>query len=603
MPIKPIGGAINSQDINDNLSYLESKVNDPVTVMESNGKKIPLSLFANDALQAIAGSTSITLSRGLLVNQGEIYPLQNVTRDGVLHPVDQKVKDSILQVKVIGAQQGKYYGIEWLGNGYDDAGTIRWGFTIAEYDKATFATDSLSGRRQLAYFRTNNFPAPTENIVTRVLDLPAENMAFIITFDRSKIGGTVLRISDSLYGVAKGCIIHEDNYVYRSSVSNSAGDKPVIVTKSGRRIRVKFKYSDSQDMILDLDSLGINEITHIRRFYLQSNTTGKLSPLFDETGLYTTITSDWVSPYGIIAINNTLNNNSFTVGGNHGTSGGSGFPTARHIETKVYADGKEILDGEIVGAEKVVVKAIHYIAASNVIDTTTGSKRDCVKEIVTYTITPRHAKISVELEALEPVKITRYCGFQATKNGWDGQLYFMEDTIQQIYNISTDYTARDSGLFPTSQADRFVLKKDGNVLMGYASHAFGLKTDYIANGQPMIYLTEGEFGKVYKHLVKGTEITLQTGQSIYFVGGYIFSPDLPKTVATTAVSYYENNEKIYVLDFFNSGEVFFMPDIRDINKEVVVVKKSTGITSDNYVTGKGVKITSTGYGQVCFKLK
>jgi hypothetical protein len=603
MPIKPIGGEINSQDINDNISYLESKANDPVTTMEANGKKIPLSLFADDALQAIAGTTSVTVSKGILVNQGDTYPLQNVMRDNVLNTVDQKVKDAILEVKVIGAKPGKYYGIEWLGNGYDDAGTIRYGFTIAEYDKATFATDSMSGRRQIAYFRTNNFPAPTENIVTRVLDLPSENMIFIITYDRSKIGGTVLRISDAAYGVAKGCVIHENNYVYRDPVRDSSGEKPLVVTKAGRRIRTKFKYSDTQDMVLDLDSLGINEITHIKRVYFQSNTTGKLTTTFDETGLYETITSDWVSPYGIMAKNNTVSSSTFTVGGNHGTSGGSGFPTARHIETKVYADGREVLDGDILAADKVVIKAIHHIAASNVINTTDGSKRDCVKEIVTYTITPRHAKISVELEALEPVDITRYAGFQATKSGWDKDLYFMEDTIQQIYDISTDWTAKNSGLYPTAKPDRFVLKKSGHVLMGYGTHDFGLKYSQIADGQTMIYLTEGEFGKIYKHFIKGTTVTLQTGQSIYFVGGYIFSPDLPKSVATTAASYYDNGEKIYVLDFFSAGEVFFMPDIRDVNKEVVVIKKSNSITIDNYVTGKGVKINSTGYGQVFFKLK
>jgi hypothetical protein len=357
-------------------------------------------------------------------------------------------------------------------------------------------------------------------------------------------------------------------------------------------------------MIIDFDSLGINQITHIKRFYLQDNPSGKLNTIFDETGLLTEVTTDWVSPYGILAVNNPVSSETFTVGGNHGTDSAGGFATARHIETLVYADGKLMTDGEIRGANKVVIRAIHHIAASNVIDLTTGAKRDCVKEIVTYTVTPRHIRISVELEALEQVRITRYFGFQASKNIWGKELYFMEDTIQQIYDIETDTSARDSGTFPDSQADRFVLKKDGHVLMGYAEHRFGIKTDYIANGQPMIYLTEGTSGKVYKHLVKSREILLSPGQSVYIVGGYIIAPDMQKSVATTACSYIDSDgRKVYVLDFFTSGETYFLPDKQDINNEIEVIKKSNGITIDNYITGKGIKITSSGYGQVFFKLK
>lgn len=132
-------------------------------------------------------------------------------------------------------------------------------------------------------------------------------------------------------------------------------------------------------------------------------------------------------------------------------------------------------------------------------------------------------------------------------------------------------------------------------------HELGIKTDYIAENEPMIFLSD--MGKVYAHLVKKKNLALNTGNIAYYAGGYVFSPDLSKTVVESAYSYYENGNKIYVLDFFQAGEVFFVPDATDLNREIEVIQKSSTITIDNFVTGKGVKVTSTGYGQVFFKMK
>ncbi|WP_144561584.1 hypothetical protein [Bacillus mycoides] len=746
MAIKELGPNYDREfrnDLNNNFKELS----------ELSGQTEQATVNANKALEKVSDPLG-----EININRGAEYPLYNVTRDGVLHTFDQVVKDAILSVEVSGAKRDKYYGIEWLGNGYNDGGVIRYGFSIAEYDKATFGTNSESGKRLIAYYKGNNFPAPDTKVVTRILYIAAEDITFTITYDRTKIPSTALRITDGTYGTAKGAVIDERCYKYKQEVDNNKGyllnnqgkqfpfvnimrdgtvypeisdinnaildckvfnaqkgkkyridyianghtawgdpnysiylqecdadfqnirqifsrynqktpapknqienkiitvdgedivlnitidysklprDKyimnmagagfgyiidescyfysnknkivtsnilptNVVATKNGRRIRTKFKYSNTQDAILDFDKLGINEITHLRALYMQNNSSGYLDDLFSELGLQTTLTTDWVSPYGILAVNNTLNNGGYTVGGNHGTDGGGGFATARHIETKLFCGGKEVQDGEIVSSDKIIIQATHHISASNVINTTTGEKRDCLKEIVTYTITRNHIKVSCYLEALEDLKITRYAGLQATQSIWDKYLYFMEDTIQVIHDLAADDLAKNSGLSPTSHADRFVLKKNGHVLMGYIDNNLGVGEKYVAEGQALIYLTEGAFGKVYKHTIRGTEVTLKTGESLYYVGGYILSPDMQKTVAETACTYQKDGSKMYVLDFFQAGTTYFVPETVDLNREIEVIKKSNTITVDNYVTGKGLKITSTGYGQVFFKMR
>src|SRR5690606_1686153 len=134
---------------------------------------------------------------------------------------------------------------------------------------------------------------------------------------------------------------------------------------------------------------------HMRRIYLGDKIDGKFDYSFSSGALWKDIDTDWISPYGLQALTNPLNTNSYTTGGNHGTNSASGFPTARNITVKMYADNKLVNDGEKVSAyEKVVVQVVNYVSAANVIDTTTGSKRDSVAEYVTYTIKPKTVDVS-----------------------------------------------------------------------------------------------------------------------------------------------------------------------------------------------------------------
>ncbi|MDM5155840.1 hypothetical protein QUF88_19205 [Bacillus sp. DX1.1] len=746
--VKPIIGDVQAQPLNDNFSELSAKTSNPLGAMESSGTKIPKSLLSDEILQAMAGNTPIIVAKGLEVNSGVVYPLDNIIRDGVLNNVDEQAKKTILYTKVIGAKRGKYYVIEYIANGVVLDDKEQWGVSIVEYTINNFGSNSANGRRVLQHYRSDLFPKPTTSIVNRVFHFKNELLTIVVTYDTSKITGKFLNLTDSVYGTSKGCVIHENNYIYdektgylvgnqgityplkntpRNGVSyneieeinnaildckvfnarpgkiyriewlgngttawgdpnysvylyeydpdftnkrviferynqntpapkrtietqtisnnsesviltitidysklsktsyplNFEGDgygyiidascyyletknqsivevpgSQVAVLKNGRKISIKFKYDASRNMIIDFDKLGINELTHIKRFYFE--TSSIMDNNFPSLPPVDQLATDWVSPYGIIAKNNTVSSFGGTVGGNHGTVDSGGFATARHVETKVYADDKELKDGESVSGSKIVIVATHMIAASNTINVDTGVKRDSVKEIVTYTISPRHIQVSVLLEAFENVEFNRYTGLQSTSGLWGKYLYFMEDTTKTVFDIEKT-TPINSGLFPASKANRFVLKKDSNVLMVYMKHELGIKTDYIAENEPMIFLSD--MGKVYAHLVKKKNLALNTGNIAYYAGGYVFSPDLSKTVVESAYSYYENGNKIYVLDFFQAGEVFFVPDATDLNREIEVIQKSSTITIDNFVTGKGVKVTSTGYGQVFFKMK
>lgn len=234
MPIRPVGGEIRAQDINDNLSYIESSIKTPLNTALSSGEKVTMDLLAEDVKQSIAGTAPINDARGLDNNKGVTYPLLNLPFDGELKTVEQSIKDAVLSAKVIGAKRDKYYIIEWIGNGFLSSGVTYWGMQIAEYARTGNGQLDSSTRRQLLYYRNDNFPEPSNIIVSRTVDIPGEALAFEVTYDRSKFPTTALNISNGDTGRARGCVIHHDNYIYTSlatSTSPSTAGKKLIVDK------------------------------------------------------------------------------------------------------------------------------------------------------------------------------------------------------------------------------------------------------------------------------------------------------------------------------------------------------------------------------------
>jgi hypothetical protein len=533
-------------------------------------------------------------------NRGVTFPLKNVVKDGVTNTVSQQVKDVLLDVKVINAKQGKYYSISYIANGYNDS----WGFSIDEYDKATYGTNSADSKKQIAYYLNNKFSAPINTPSTRALTI--DDMIFVITVDYSKFSTNYLNINSSASGQAMGVVIDESCYIFKANQTVVLSERfalPMACKKVGTNHAVKFRYSGTKDMVIEFDLLGVNQITHLKRVYLQDKTYGTIDTnLTDSKTLLYEATSDWISPYRIEALNNGNGNALFTTGANHGTDNGAGFPTASNVETKMYADDHEVKDGESAFVkDKVVIRTVQHVAAYNTIDLSTGVKRDSLKEIVTYMITPRCMNITLEMEALEDLKIRNYSGIQAQKGAWNQTLYYMEDTGKPIkFDISGSVTG-ESSKKPNGQPDRWVMKKDGNAVVAYYDTSIGLGTRTgVADTEAMFFHTDT---KIYGKLIYNPDgQTLYQGNSLYWSGGYAFTPGLECVGAETAYYYYLAGKKVYVVDFFAAANTYLKVEPSDVNKKVTILQKSNSITCDTFVSSRGLKINATGYGQLKFTL-
>lgn len=225
MAIKPVSGKIESQDINDNLSYLDSKVSRPLTSALASGEKVTMDLLANDVKEAMTGNTGITTAKGELENnRGVVYPLLNLVHEGEIYPVEDIVKNTVLSVTVTGAKQDKFYMVEYIGNGFLSQGVPTYGIQLSEYKRSSNL--ELANRRLLLSFNNDKAPKPTDVIVNRTIELEEEGLVFNIVYDNSQIeDGFGLNISNSgTGGRGRGCIIHPANYSYTQSWDKGALD-------------------------------------------------------------------------------------------------------------------------------------------------------------------------------------------------------------------------------------------------------------------------------------------------------------------------------------------------------------------------------------------
>jgi len=418
-----------------------------------------------------------------------------------------------------------------------------------------------------------------------------------ILIDYSVIPDGAARIDGMLdangrYKLKKACF---REYNQRVKDIDSLTEDSVIATKNGTSYMVKTRYNDTQNLVVEFNKLGINEIIHPTKFYRQVG--NKLNDDFENINEWFVIGTDWVSPYAsATAIGAPSTAFMGTVGGNHGTSGASGFPTARNISAVLYVDGKTVSDGDVLFGEvaKLVVK--NYVTACNKINTSTGEKADCFEELVIYTITRNNIEVSVCVTALEDMKFVNYVGLQITTNFFNnGFIYFNDGTEKHLLSEG----ALSSKPLPYD-GDRFVCGDESDLFVVYTNRNVGLGNLEYKGDNPIFFANQWD--KAYAHLVN-TPITVEKGESIYYSGGYTFCEPLPCEGAEKAYVIKLNGKKFYCVDFLTSGVASLEMPIEAFGKEIEIVEKSESISCGTIINNSAFKIKASNYGNIKFCIK
>ena len=259
------------------------------------------------------------------------------------------------------------------------------------------------------------------------------------------------------------------------------------------------------DVPIRFGKLGINEITHLKAF-----TTDKEY----------TLSTDWISPYNAgTMIDGQPQGNHKACGGNHGTVGGGGYPTANNRKTTIEELGEKEYRVEVVN-EITVPANIGADGVRNSID---------LIEKVTYLVTDNDLGITVELESLTDVYINWYLGLQATRAGWDGSILFHNDPVNTSPIEIGDSTINSGTKAQSPNIDRVTMTKGDYSLSIRTSPDYGIGYTHIRDTDPICYLqgrTQTNSGKFYWHLVKNNNLLkMPAGTKVSYKGGYTFKKE------------------------------------------------------------------------------
>lgn len=150
----------------------------------------------------------------ILLNKGKLFPLQNYRRSGVLSPVSEKIKNTILDIKIEGAEKDKVYQLDSVRYGLSG----NFGVVVSSWN-TPYGGSIYASSKEVVINKTGD----DVNLIERDAEYPnisimvaSENgLTVTVTFDTSTIG-TIVNIAENENGSGQGAIIHPSNYTYRN---------------------------------------------------------------------------------------------------------------------------------------------------------------------------------------------------------------------------------------------------------------------------------------------------------------------------------------------------------------------------------------------------
>lgn len=477
-----------------------------------NGNTITKSMLKDNVVDHTKTSLD-TMS----INKGKDFPMVKIGAD-----TKQVILDAVLDMKIHFADVNAVYSLNYIGKDSTSWETTPQTFIemAMSYDNFNESHLPLIGRLQ-----TNEQALGNNNtgIKTHIINWEGIDEVISITIDWDALMANNNFRSDGKVNY----IINPSQYFFRRSSKGKPVDDledNMAFNINGRDIKVKEKLNDTSNIIYEFGTLSPNDFFEIKNIRTQSNSSNVEDYSGDELLRSST---DWVSPYGMLADTNPVTDSRFTVGGGHGTSGGAGFPTGSYIGiSNLKVDGKGVINGNHIGKE-LTFTIEHYISASNVINLETGEKRNTAKETRYYKINKDGIHVEVGLEALEDITLTHYAGLQTIQRDSFDYFYFKGDVPEKLYTVTGLTNWELPTLKDPTILDRVIMYNSEIVMIMHTDRSYGIGTgEFIpdSESQRPMHATPN-VGKIYMHNLgrSSNNFKMATGESIAYRGQWSFT--------------------------------------------------------------------------------
>lgn len=453
-----------------------------------------------------------------ITNAGIDYPLQ-LTYDVLTNTKDYSVLvNGILDVQVLNANISMTYSMRYISKngGFDDL---------------------------IIFTRTNPDTGVTEDLQKAVKvsyqDKDTENFSKWLTIPSTDGNPEIFRVLIDYSAIPEGFqAVQLPNTPFKSNKVAAEKLFPLLdeeethvyMDKTNNMVQVGSRYSSMNNLIFTFKPYGINQIMSIYEVYKLPRVlpfTFKETEGAEKIPMGGPTNTDWLSPHKLVALadgDNPTNGNVYT-GGTHGTAGGSGDPTARTREWRVFVDDSPLVSSSPVSvAGKVVtIEVVNEIEASN---THVTARRYVLEEKVRYKISGTHIEVQVFHHFKEACTWKEYYGLETV--GYYYTSMWIPDSALKNY---TDIPQGAGGSIIGSGAkldyplvDRRIVRNASNTdeLTVQIDSSFGLGTgSYVADTTNL--MEARTYGKTYSNLIS-LPLTVKKGEVYSFKGSYTFTP-------------------------------------------------------------------------------
>lgn len=235
-------------------------------------------------------------------------------------------------------------------------------------------------------------------------------------------------------------------------------------------------------------------------------------------------TSDFLPPITFIATDGvTSDSGTTTVGGNHGTSGGSGLLTAHMTEFKLFINNV-LIGNDFTGyVDSVQTQHTNMLYAGN----TVNEQRYCMQQDFHLNFSAGNIEVIAQDTALHNIKIYRNGGTQLIGGVWDESVHFY-DGVQQAPVTGTPTTVIQAGTKTTAPNCWATVLKSNELgfAVAWVDRDYGSKLDHIGATDYIAFKNNTSW-KFYNFVVRvdvegGRDYP--AGTQFKWRGGYSYAP-------------------------------------------------------------------------------
>lgn len=442
-----------------------------------------------------------------LENKAKIFPLASKNFNGTTsNENDSKfevLKNAVLDFKVIGANKGCYYKLNWVGNGFRNGGYARYDILIDEYVKDNYSNNPATGKKVITNLLSNSFknytPQGIETVTFKSVD---QTITIVATIDYSVIKTDYIDIAGESFIIDESCYIYDNSSFIE--VDFTTPSSPILNVYSNK-YKFEFKKFYSNQIFAWWKTLKKNSAYDTPNLFNQN-----AADVVDFG-----VETDLIGPIVSKAVKNGSAHDMVFCGGQHGADNSTtGDATAETRLVEIWIDGTNVVSSGTYACKEIDIYVSNYIMSYNTIPT----KRYTINERVHYKVRDGKIDVEVTLRPLEFIEVQTYYGLQFPITDYS-HIQFNSahgaDRRQPVANAEgskkNDYFYNTAILNNNDHNDILEIKIE-NENLG--------KRNFVDNDQSLIFTTSG---KVYHRLCGyygNTKSFFMYPNQIYYWKGY-----------------------------------------------------------------------------------